>query len=116
MFNIHYKNINDFKSLDIALHYATCRHAWPNLNEDISKGNKIIIDQMETYDVQYVNNTKGLAWKRLDDRFETLYGSTYEVPLGEFQTYDEPYRVWIYGDSHLQYTGNIFRAKRRRGL
>lgn len=108
MFSIHYKNINDFKSLDIAMHYACCRHAWTNLAEDISKGNKIITDQMETYNVDYADNTKGLAWKRVDDRFDTLYGSTYEVPLGDFQEHPESYRVWIYGDSHLQYTGNVF--------
>lgn len=109
MFNIHYKNINDFKSLDIALHYATCRYALPNVElESLTKGNKIVTDQMSTYEVSYTDSTYGLAWKRIDDRFDTLFGSTYEVPTGDFQTHEEAYRIWIYGDSHLQYTGNTF--------
>lgn len=109
MFNIHYKNINDFKSLDIALHYATCRYALPNAElESLTKGNKIVTDQMSTYEVSYTDSTYGLAWKRIDDRFDTLFGSTYEVPTGDFQTHEEAYRIWIYGDSHLQYTGNTF--------
>lgn len=41
-------------------------------------------------------------WRRLDNRFTTLFGSTYEVPLGDYKQLDDEYRVLIFGDKFMQ--------------
>jgi len=41
-------------------------------------------------------------WRRLDNRCTDLFGSTYEVPLGEYKQHTEPIRVLISGDKFLQ--------------
>lgn len=110
MFNVHYTHINNFKSLDNALHYACCRYDLPNNLENVGVGSKVNTDQIHAYEVDYSSGWNGLAWKRLDDRYNTLFGSTYEVPIGNYQTYSQAYRIWIYGDSHLQYKNNFFGA------
>ena len=41
-------------------------------------------------------------WRRLDNRFTSLFGSTYEVPLGDYKELLDEYRVLIFGDKYMQ--------------
>lgn len=41
-------------------------------------------------------------WRRLDNRFNDLFGSTYEVPLGDYKQHTDDIRVLISGDRFLQ--------------
>ena len=41
-------------------------------------------------------------WRRLDNRFNDLFGSTYEVPLGDYKQHTDDIRILISGDRFLQ--------------
>ena len=50
-------------------------------------------------------------WRRLDNRFNDLFGSTYEIPLSDYKQHTDAIRVLISGDRFLQCSSarlNIF--------
>lgn len=50
-------------------------------------------------------------WRRLDNRFRDLFGSTYEVPLDDYRQHTDDIRVLVSGDKFLQCSSarlNIF--------
>ena len=47
-------------------------------------------------------------WRRMDNRYEDFFGSTYEVPLGEYEEQSDEYTIFIYGDHWLSTKDIIF--------
>lgn len=108
LLSLHMIGLDDFSYIDNSLHYLCCRYCNQNVLDDISEGSKF---NNCTYNICKSNGSYAPAWRRMDDRYNTLYGSTYEVPLSLFEVHSEEYEFIICGDTHLMSNHQYFNIK-----
>lgn len=100
MYNLRFSAYDNFDAIDSAFYYATCYvpNAFP-YSSAWESGISIFEDGGFVLNV--ARNTDGRCWRRLDNRLNTFYGSTYECPLSDYEVHSEAYRFVICGNLHI---------------
>lgn len=102
MHSASFTSINSFEPIDWNIHYFVTRYKRGSYSSNVDIYHSSSVSHNPTYREVHSGGDNHICWRRLDDRLNTLYGSTYEVPLSNFNTFSDSIILWVYGDNHLQ--------------
>ena len=97
---------DNFDAIDSAFYYMTC------IFLDMYPYSSVFDKRHSFYEdggflVSAKDDGKPRRWRRLDNRLNSFYGSTYECPLGDYEAHEEAYRFVICGDKNTMSDSSV---------